>query len=120
MVRWPDPFALFNKRSVACLYVDQPGLMDCAEVAFSGHAIRRIFERALGRDAILEIVRTGEVIAEYPDDSPHPSCLLLGFVSNEPLHVVVAREAENRRCFVVPAYRLDLAQWSDDLRKRRQ
>jgi len=27
--------------------------MDCAEVIFSGHAIRRMFERALGQDAIL-------------------------------------------------------------------
>ena len=94
--------------------------MDCAEIVFSGHAIRRIFERALGRDAILEIVRTGKVIVEYPDDSPHPICLLLGFVSGQPVHVVMAREAESRRCFVVTAYRPDPGLWSDDFRTRRQ
>lgn len=48
--------------------------MDCAEVVFSGHAIRRMFERTLGRDAILDVVWGGEVIAEYPDDRPYPSC----------------------------------------------
>ena len=47
--------------------------MECTEIVFSGHAIRRIFERGLGQDAILKAMRTGEVIAEYPDDSPHPS-----------------------------------------------
>ncbi len=93
--------------------------MDCAEIIFSGHAIRRMFERKLSQDAILAIVREGEVIAEYPDDSPHPSCLLLGFVSGHPVHVVVAREVESRRCFVVTAYRPDPAKWSDDFRKRR-
>lgn len=71
--------------------------MDCAEVIFSGHAIRRMFERSLGRDAILEAVRGGEVIAEYPDDSPYPSCLVLGFVAGGPIHVVVARDPRTRR-----------------------
>lgn len=94
--------------------------MECTEIVFSGHAIRRIFERALGRDAILEVMRTGEVIAEYLDDSPHPSYLLLGFVAGKPVHVVVAREAESRRCFVVTAYRPDPSLWSDDFRMRRQ
>lgn len=94
--------------------------MDCAEVVFSGHAIRRMFERALGRDAILDVVRGGEVIAEYPDDNPYPSWLVLGFVAGEPAHVVVARDPQTRTCFVVTAYRPDPAMWADDFKKRRQ
>ncbi|MDN5870865.1 MAG: DUF4258 domain-containing protein [Nitrococcus sp.] len=94
--------------------------MDCADVLFSGHAVQRIFERALQRDDILGIVRDGEVIAEYSDDKPHPSCLLLGFVYGEPIHVVVAREAESRRCFVVTAYVPNPIMWFDDFRTRRQ
>jgi len=94
--------------------------MDCADVVFSGHAIRRMFERGLDRDAILAIVRDGEVITEYVDDQPYPSCLLLGFVAGAPVHVVVACESESRRCFVVTAYNPDPRVWSDDFRKRRQ
>jgi hypothetical protein len=93
--------------------------MDCAEVVFSGHAIRRMFERALGRDAILDVVRGGEVIAEYPDDSPYPSSLVLGFVAGEPVHVVVARDPQTRTCFVLTAYSPDPVKWSNDFRKRR-
>lgn len=93
--------------------------MDCAEVIFSGHAIRRMFERSLGRDAILEAVRGGEVIAEYPDDSPYPSCLVLGFVAGGPIHVVVARDPQTRACFVVTTYEPNPGIWSKDFRKRR-
>lgn len=93
--------------------------MDCAEVVFSGHAIRRMFERGLGRDAILDVVRGGEVIAEYPDDSPYPSSLVLGFVAGEPVHAVVARDPQTGACFVVTAYRPDPVKWSNDFRKRR-
>lgn len=94
--------------------------MECTEIVFSGHAIRRIFERGLGQDAILKAMQTGEVIAEYPDDSPHPSYLLLGFVAGKPVHVVVAWEVESGRCFVVTAYRPDPRLWSDNFRMRRQ
>lgn len=93
--------------------------MDCTEVVFSGHAIRRMFERALGRDAILEVVARGETLAEYLDDQPYPSYLVLGFIAGEPIHVVVARDPQTRGCFVVTAYSPDPVVWSDDFRKRR-
>lgn len=68
--------------------------MDCAEISFSGHALQRMFERALDKDVILDVINRGEVIAEYPNDSPYPSYLLLGFVSGEPVHVVLARNGK--------------------------
>jgi len=78
--------------------------MDCQSIVFSGHALRRMFERSVQRDAVLHVVRSGESIAEYPDDRPYPSYLLLGFVAGMPLHVVVARDAGSGRCFVVTVY----------------
>ena len=54
--------------------------MHCQRVVFSGHAIQRMFERGIGRDAVLAVVSSGEAIAEYVDDTPYPSCLLFGFV----------------------------------------
>ncbi|MDZ7840482.1 MAG: DUF4258 domain-containing protein [Gammaproteobacteria bacterium] len=94
--------------------------MDCASVLFSGHALRRMFERGLNQNAILETIEQGEEIAHYPDDHPYPSCLMLGYVGDEPVHVVVAREPKSRACFVVTAYRPDSKMWSDDFRTRRQ
>ena len=94
--------------------------MECQDIRFSGHAVQRMYERQLRRDDIIQVIEHGEVIADYPDDQPYPSCLLLGFVAGQPVHVVVAREESTGRCFVVTAYRPDPALWSDDFRTRRQ
>ena len=39
---------------------------------------------------VRHVLQTGEVIEEYPDDTPFPSYLILGFVGDRPFHVVVA------------------------------
>jgi hypothetical protein len=93
--------------------------MECRKVLFSGHAIRRLFERALSEADVLAVLRTGTRIAEYPDDTPYPSSLLLGFVEARPLHVVVAVDAARGLCYVVTAYEPDPAQWDPGFKTRR-
>jgi len=51
--------------------------MDCRQVSFSGHAVRRMFERSISRAEVLAAVAMGETIETYPDDVPFPSVLLL-------------------------------------------
>ncbi|MBM3302668.1 MAG: DUF4258 domain-containing protein, partial [Deltaproteobacteria bacterium] len=88
-------------------------------VLFSGHAMRRMFERSIGPSAVTEVIRLGEVIEEYPDDEPFPSRLILGFVQGCPLHVVVAIEADSKTCYVVTAYDPDPDLWQNDFKARR-
>ena len=89
-------------------------------ILFSGHAVRRMFERGLGKDDALSIVREGEVIADYPDDVPYPSYLLFGFVRGRPVHVVLAHDGESDTAVVVTAYEPDPEIWSEDFRTRRR
>jgi hypothetical protein len=63
--------------------------MKCERVVFSGHAVRRMFERGITTEPVLEVIAVGEIIAEYDDDTPHPSRLLSGIVNGRPIHVVV-------------------------------
>jgi len=93
--------------------------MDCRNIFFSGHAIRRMFERSIGRSKVTEVVRFGDVIDDYPDDEPFPSFLIFGFVGNRPLHVVVAVETESKICYIITAYEPDSAVWQEDFRTRR-
>lgn len=88
-------------------------------VKFTGHVIRRMFERSIGQPDVLEVVSSGEMIAEYPDDTPYPSCLLLGFPHREALHVVVAFDEDSGTAHVITAYRPNPSLWSDDFRTRR-
>lgn len=51
--------------------------MDCRSVAFSGHAVRRMFERAMTEADILQVIKDGEVIEDYPQDTPYPTSALV-------------------------------------------
>jgi uncharacterized protein DUF4258 len=93
--------------------------MDCRQVLFSGHALRRMFERALRAEDVLAALGSGEQIADYPDDQPFPSRLLLDFLDGRPIHVVVAVDADRGVCYVVTAYEPDLDLWEPDFRRRR-
>ena len=94
--------------------------MDCREIRFSSHAIRRMFERSIRKDDVVRTVLTGEVIVGYLEDRPYPSFLMLGWIDNEPLHVVVAVERESRLCIVVTVYLPDPDLWEGGFRKRRE
>lgn len=93
--------------------------MNCAEIAFSRHAVQRMFERGVGVQDVRAVIANGRSIAEYLDDKPFPSRLMLGFVRGQPIHVVVAFDESNSRCSVVTVYPPDPAAWSDDFTTRR-
>ncbi len=79
-----------------------------------------MFDRDLDEQAVVAVLKTGEMIADYPDDQPYPSQLLLGFVQHRPVHVVAAMDYASKTCFVVTAYRPDPAVWSTDYKTRRK
>ncbi len=94
--------------------------MDCNAVRFTRHAFERMFERSVMPEAVVRIIRKGEIIASYVDDQPIPSVLILGFERDEPLHLVVARDPASGTCFVVTVYRPDPSLWSEDFKTRQR
>lgn len=93
--------------------------VECRLIRFSRHAIERMFSREIPPDIVSQIVLGGEVVADYPDDSPHPSVLLLGFQEGRPVHVVVAHDEISGVCHVVTVYRPDPELWTADFKSRR-
>ena len=93
--------------------------MDCETLHFSRHAFERMFQRGINPDVVAQIVAEGEVIADYPDDQPSPSALLLGFYGSQPVHAVVARELATGRCHLVTIYLPDSAIWDESFKRRR-
>jgi hypothetical protein len=81
--------------------------------------VRRVFERGIGTDEVKSVIAGGEVIAEYPGDSPYPSCLMFRFVEGRPIHVLAALDKDSRTCVVVTVYVPGLDQWQPDFRSRR-
>jgi hypothetical protein len=82
-------------------------------------AIKRMFERRVSEADIQAILRTGETIEDYPDDTPYPSRLVLGWCDRRPLHVVVADDLTGGNWIVITVYEPDPDLWERDFRKRR-
>jgi len=93
--------------------------MECGRIFFTGHAVRRMFERSISRAEVVAVLRGGEIIAEYLDDEPFPSYLMLGLVRRRPLHVVVAVDSRGDNCYIVTVYDPDKNSWESDFRTRR-
>ncbi len=93
--------------------------MDCHTVYFSSHAIKRMFERELSRDDVVSAIEKGEIIKDYPDDTPYPSNLLLWFKGQVPVHGVVGRNPDDFSCYVVTAYIPSEALWQPGFRERK-
>lgn len=88
-------------------------------VVFRIHAIRRMFERAIGVDDVRAVLATGETIEEYPDDAPFPSRLVLGSVGDRPIHVVSADDVDRGETIVITVYEPDPARWDPGFRRRK-
>jgi hypothetical protein len=70
-------------------------------------------------DVVRSIIKSGEVIADYPDDTPYPSKLILGFYNDTPIHAVVAHDSDPRNCIVVTVYEPDPELWEKDFKRRK-
>lgn len=62
----------------------------------------------------------GEIIENYPDDFPHPSCLIYGYTINDRsvIHVVVSCNREN--VGIITAYFPDSDEFENDLKTRKR
>lgn len=66
-----------------------------------------------------DVVTTGEVIEDYPEDVRGQSCLMVGFgESGRPIHVVCSPKDDYLA--IVTAHLPGPDEWSPDFRRRRE
>ena len=54
------------------------------------HAAKRLEQRGIFLKDVISCIMNGEIIEQYPDDYPYPSCLILGMsIEDKYLHVVI-------------------------------
>jgi len=89
-------------------------------VRITDHADEEAQADRLSFDEIFYSVFQGEVIEDFPDDRPCPSCLVYGDTfMGEPIHSVWAYNRENQWAVLITVYRPDPKRWVD-WRKRRE
>ena len=93
----------------------------CAEskILWTQHCLQIMQERDISRVDVKNGIATGEIIEDYPDDYPNPSCLIFGYnVNVHILHIVVG--CDNINIYIITAYYPDTKKFENDLKTRRK
>lgn len=61
---------------------------------------------------------TGELVEDYPDDTPYPSRLLMAWCGGRPIHLVVAYNDDEHEYIVITVYEPDPRRWDATYRRR--
>jgi hypothetical protein len=86
---------------------------------FRAHAIQRLVERDITFEEFDEAVGSLDVISEYADDRPYPSCLALGMTrAKRPLHVVFSVNDPARTVYVITVYEPQASRWDEGFTRR--
>lgn len=82
------------------------------------HSRKRMSERGIALRDITSAIGDGEIIEQYPDDFPFPSCLILGHSADGRALQVVASINEEM-AYLITAYFPDAASWEPDMKTRK-
>ena len=94
-------------------------LNNLKQIAITEHARIRLVERGILTDDIMSCIASGEIIKQYEDDKPFPSCLILGTSThNTALHIVVS--TDNEYIYLITAYYPDNTKWEADFKTRKE
>lgn len=81
----------------------------------------RLVQRNISMMDVQEAICNGEIIENYPDDYPYPSCLVFGYQSdNRILHVVCACNDTDDELWLITAYFPTEDKWENDFKTRRE
>jgi hypothetical protein len=88
-------------------------------IAITKHARVRLAERGITVGDIQNAISTGEIIEQYENDKPFPSCLLLGSTDqNKFIHVVSS--IDNGNLYVITSYFPNIDEWDNTLKMRKR
>ncbi len=83
------------------------------------HSLERMMQRGISIEVVEQVLLSGKIIEDYPDNKPYPSAPFLGWVAEQPFHVVAAYDSQNHCCHIITAYKPDLDHFESDYKTRR-
>ena len=83
------------------------------------HGTKRLLQRKITAEEIDATVMNGDIIEEYADDFPFPSCLIFGITpSGKKLHVLCA--VGDDKLWIITAYEPNQIDWDPSFKTRRR
>jgi hypothetical protein len=89
-------------------------------IEWQRHALERMAERGITTADVKAALVEGDRIEDYPDAYPLPAALLLGWLSDQPLHAVVAFDPVAATAYLITAYQPSPEHFESDFRTRRK
>ena len=94
-------------------------LVNKGKAKWTAHCLEKMGERDISISDVEKCIMNGEIIEDYPDDYPHPSCLIYGLIANNKvLHTVVGSDDDT--AYVITAYFPNTDKFEEDLKTRRK
>lgn len=94
-------------------------LVNDGKLRWTNHIAMRLLQRKINQEDVEYALLNGEIIENYEDDYPYPSCLVLGLnKANEYIHVVCG--SNGMELWLITAYYPNQAEWEDDLKTRKE
>lgn len=91
---------------------------DLKNLNFSVHSLDRLKERGIFISDVQNALMHGEIIEQYPNDYPFPSCLVIGgSCGGKTMHVCCG--IGNNKIWIITAYFPATDKWESDMRTRK-
>ena len=74
---------------------DLKKFLNMSKIKWSVHCFERMQERDISRADVKNCILNGEIIEDYPNDFPYPSCLIFGYTIKEKLFMLWQAVTEN-------------------------
>jgi len=88
-------------------------------IKWTTHCIEKMGERDISISDVNRCIAQGEIIEDYPDDYPYPSCLICGEADDgRMIHIVAGSDGDT--VYIVTAYIPNTVKFEDDLKTRRK
>lgn len=79
-------------------------------IRWSDHVAKRMIKRQISPDEVIYTLMHGNIIEDYPDDYPFPSCLVCALEQNgRPIHVVCS--IGDNELYIITTYEPDTERW---------
>ncbi len=89
------------------------------KIRWTNHVIIRLLQRQISQKDIEIAMLNGEIIEEYEDSYPYPSCLVYGInMNNKVIHIVCGTNGEE--LWIITAYYPNELEWERDLKTRKE
>lgn len=91
------------------------------KILWSFHAVKKLRIEELRKSQIEDALKNCVLVEDYHVvGRPLPDCLVLGFINEEPVHVVVALDEDFDRILIITVYKPSTERWGDGWKKRKK